>query len=106
MAVAPLSIGGLAIGLLPFGGAVLGILALGGFGIGVWTFGGIAIGWQAFGGCAIAWNAAVGGFSLAHDFAQGVTAHAAEANNDVAEQFIRAQFFFRAALVMVRYSLP
>jgi RNA polymerase sigma factor (sigma-70 family) len=105
VAIAPFSIGGLAIGLVPFGGMVAGIFALGGLGLGVWAYGGIAVGWQAFGGCAIAWKAAFGGLSFAHDFAIGGAAHAAQANNPIAEQFIRAQFFFRVALVMVRYSI-
>jgi hypothetical protein len=105
MAVAPFSIGGLAIGLLPFGGMAVGVLALGGLGLGVWTYGGIALGWQAFGGIALGWNAAFGGLSLAHDFAVGAVAHAAQANSDPAEQFFRSTFFFRAALITVRYSI-
>src|SRR5206468_12231690 len=60
MAVAPLSVGGCAIGLIPFGGMAVGPLALGGISLGLWSFGGLAIGWQSYGGCAIAWNAALG----------------------------------------------
>ena len=99
MAIAPLSIGGLSIGLLSFGGLGIGIFALGGIALGVWTFfGGLVVGWRAFGGCfAIAWNAAAGDFALAHDFALGRIAHAAQANNDIARQFIEPNLFCRCA---------
>ena len=99
MAIAPVSIGGLSIGVLSLGGLSAGIFALGGIAVGVWpVFGGLIIGWQAFGGCfAIAWNAAVGTFALAHDFAFGRFAWAAQANNDIAWQFIMPNFFRRCA---------
>jgi len=95
IAVAPVSIGGLAIGLLPWGGVALGLFAFGGFALGGWTFGGFALGWQAFGGCALAWNAAMGGLSIAHDFALGGVACAAQANNNLASQFMRTNPFFK-----------
>jgi hypothetical protein len=95
IAIAPVSFGGVAVGLLPVGGAALGVLVTGGFGLGVWTFGGLAIGWQAFGGCALAWNAAEGGAAIARDFAVGGFAHAVQANNEVAMQFVRSNPFFR-----------
>jgi RNA polymerase sigma factor (sigma-70 family) len=94
-AVAPVCIGGIAIGLMPWGGISLGVLAIGGFAFGGWAFGGFAIGWQAFGGCALAWNAAVGGLAVARDFALGGVAHAAQANNSIAETFVRGQVFFQ-----------
>jgi RNA polymerase sigma factor (sigma-70 family) len=103
MAIAPFSMGGLAIGLLPFGGSSVGLLALGGFSIGVWSFGGLALGWQSFGGCAIAWNAAVGGAAVAYDFALGGIAQAAQANNEIATQFIQSNLFFRAGQIGLRY---
>jgi len=89
LAIAPVSIGGVAIGLLSCGGAAVGLFAVGGFALGVWTFGGFAFGWRAFGGCALGWNAAMGGLAVARDFALGGTAHAAQANNDLASQFIK-----------------
>lgn len=95
VAVAPLSIGGLAIGLLGFGGLSAGFMTLGGLAVGGLACGGIVAGWQAIGGCAMAWKAAVGGIALAHDFALGAIAHAANANNDLAEQFIKPHWFFR-----------
>ena len=95
VAVAPFCIGGLTVGLLPFGGLALGIMPLGGLALGVMAFGGIVIGWQAIGGCALAWKAAVGGLAIAHDFALGGIAHAAQANNSVAQGFINSNLFFK-----------
>jgi hypothetical protein len=103
IAIAPVSIGGLAMGLLPFGGCAVGLLVLGGFSLGVWAFGGLALGWQVFGGCAIAWNAALGGVAIAHDFAFGGIAHAAQANNAIARQFIGTNLFFQNAPIILRY---
>ena len=87
----------MAIGLFSFGGCSLALLALGGFAIGCWSTGGFAFGWQAFGGCAIAWNAAMGGCAIARDFALGGFAQAIQANNGIAEQFMRAHPFFKNA---------
>jgi RNA polymerase sigma factor (sigma-70 family) len=97
IAVAPLSIGGITFGLLPFGGLALGIMPFGGMALGVLAFGGIVVGWQAVGFYAIAWKAALGGVALAHDFALGGIAHAAQANNDFAKEFIDQNLFFRFA---------
>jgi hypothetical protein len=95
LAIAPVSIGGIAIGLMPWGGAAIGLFAIGGFALGGWVFGGFALGWQAFGGCALAWNAAMGGLAIARDFALGGVAHAAQANSEIASQFMKASQFFR-----------
>jgi len=103
IAVAPVSLGGIAIGLLPLGGFAAGPVALGGFSLAGWAFGGFAVGWQAMGGCAIAWNAAVGGAALAHDFAVGSLAHAAQANSEAAQLFIRTNPFFQLAKTAGRY---
>jgi Sigma-70, region 4 len=103
VALAPVSIGGLAIGLIPFGGCAAGFLALGGFAFGVWSFGGLALGWQSFAGCAVAWNAAVGGAAIAHDFALGGLAAAAEANNELAAAFVRRSLFFQKAQAVFPY---
>ena len=104
LAIAPFSIGGCAVGLVSFGGMALGILTLAGLGIGIWCFSGVAIGWQAFGGCAVAWSAAFGGISVAHDFAVGSIALAAQANNEPARQFIEPNLFFHYALAMARHA--
>jgi RNA polymerase sigma factor (sigma-70 family) len=106
-AIAPVSIGGLSLGLLSLGGLAVGGVALGGIALGVWPlFGGLIIGWQAFNGCfAIGWNAAVGAFALAHDFALGRFAFAAQANNEIAGQFIYPNVFFRCAEFVNRHWL-
>jgi len=103
IAVAPISIGGLAIGLLPFGGCALGLFALGGTSLAMWSFGGLAIGWEAFGGCALAWKAAVGGMAVAHDYALGGIAQAAQANNEAAAASARDHWFFSTAQALFRH---
>jgi RNA polymerase sigma factor (sigma-70 family) len=103
VACAPLCIGGVTIGLVPFGGLALGIMPLGGIALGAMAFGGVVIGWQAIGGCAIAWKAAMGSIAIAHDFAVGGLACAAQANNDPAEQFTNASLFFRFVQTMNKH---
>jgi hypothetical protein len=103
MAIAPVSIGGCAVGLLSFGGLSIGALALGGLGLGIWSLGGMVLGWQAFGGCALAWDAAFGGVALAHDFALGGMAHAAQFNNEAAQQHLDASTFMRWSNRVVPY---
>ncbi|HEY4414620.1 MAG TPA: sigma-70 family RNA polymerase sigma factor [Verrucomicrobiae bacterium] len=104
VAVAPISIGGVAIGIFPFGAVTLGICALGGFAFGVWALGGLAVGWQACGGCALAWDAASGGIALAQHIASGGMAHALQANNEFARQFINSNLFFRWSEFYGRHS--
>ncbi len=103
LAIAPVSVGGAAIGLMSFGGAALALAAIGGFALGGWVFGGFAMGWQAFGGCAVAWNAAMGGVAVARNFALGGMAQAAQANNEIASQFIHGNSFFQQMLVLSRH---
>ncbi len=103
IAVAPFSIGGMTVGLLPFGGLALGVMPFGGMAFGVLVFGGIVVGWQAVGFCAFAWKAALGGLAIAHDFALGGIAHAAQVNNDLAEQFAKQNLFFRFVQALNRY---
>jgi len=102
-AVAPFCIGGLPIGLVAFGGLALGVVSLGGLSLGMLAFGGVVAGWQAIGGIAIAWKAAVGGLAIAHDYALGGVAHAAQANNDVASQFVNSNLFFRVVQALNRH---
>jgi RNA polymerase sigma factor (sigma-70 family) len=90
IAVAPFSIGGVAIGLMAWGGATIGLFSVGGF----------AMGWEAFGGLALAWNSAMGGLAVAREFAIGGVAHAANANNDVASQFINTETFFQRMVIL------
>ena len=104
-AIAPISVGGLSIGLLSFGGFAVGGVSLGGIAAGIWpVFGGLLVGWQAFNGCiAIGWSAAVGAFAFAQEYALGQFAYAAQANNEVARQFIFPNPFFRCAEWIIRH---
>jgi RNA polymerase sigma factor (sigma-70 family) len=95
IAIAPVSIGGLALGLIGWGGFAAGLFAFGGFSFGWWAVGGMAFGWKAFAGCAIAWRGAMGGVAIAHDFAAGGIACAAQANNKIAAHWLWALKFFR-----------
>ena len=103
-AIAPVSIGGVTIGLLPFGGLALGVLPLGGFAVGVWSYGGLVLGWQAFGGLALGWQAAEGGIALARDFAVGGIARATGANTEVAQHFINSTWFFHFGEILGTHS--
>ncbi|HVU28182.1 MAG TPA: sigma-70 family RNA polymerase sigma factor [Verrucomicrobiae bacterium] len=103
VAVAPFSIGGLAIGLIPLGGLVAGIFPFGGLALGIFAFGGVTIGWQAIGGFALAWKAAAGNFALAHDYAAGGVAHALQANNEIAKQWVEANPYFRWIQIINRH---
>ena len=95
----------IAIGLLPFGAIALGLFPLGAISLGVWADVGLAVGWQVFCGCGVAWNAAMGGMAFAHDFALGGIVHAAQANTEIARQFIRQNLFFRCAKIVSNHSI-
>jgi RNA polymerase sigma factor (sigma-70 family) len=104
VAVAPVSIGACAIGLFSYGAMAVGALAVGGFGFGIWAFGAIAFGWQASAGCAIAWNIASGGqYAIAHQFALGPTAHAAQVNNEFIGHLVKSNPFFQACWMILPY---
>jgi RNA polymerase sigma factor (sigma-70 family) len=105
LAVAPVSFGGIAIGLLPFGAFAIGMVAIGACSLGMFANGGLAIGWQACGGGAMAWQAAAGGIATAFDFAVGNIAHAAQANNEIAQQFLRQNLFFRFSQIKSSHSI-
>ncbi len=105
IAVAPIAFGGIAIGILPFGAIALGIFSIGAIAIGGWSFGAFAAGWQIFAGCGLAWNAGEGGLILAHDYALGGFAHAAQANTEAAKQFIYNSLFFRIGYAISRHGL-
>jgi RNA polymerase sigma factor (sigma-70 family) len=92
LSAAPIAIGGLALGGVAIGGGAIGGLTLGGIGLGILAAGGEAMGWIAAGGTAVAVKAALGGFAVARDFAQGGIAHAAHAND------LAARVFFRRAI--------
>jgi hypothetical protein len=105
LTIAPISVGGLSIGVVSLGALALGGICAGGIALGGWpVFGGLLIGWQAFNGCfTIAWNQAVGMGSLAHDYALGLFAHAAQANNDIAREIIFPNPIFRLAEFTTRH---
>ncbi len=105
LSIAPVCVGGCAIGLIPIGGLTLGAVSLGGCSIGIYSIGGLAIGWQALGGCAIAWSGAAGAIAIAHQFALGKLAQAAQANNDLASQFIEPRLFFRTAEYIAHHMI-
>jgi RNA polymerase sigma factor (sigma-70 family) len=105
IAVAPLSFGGIAIGLLPFGAISMGMFPIGAISFGVWAYGALAFGWQICCGCGVAWNAAMGGIAVAHDFALGGIAHAAQANTETAKQFFQQNLFFRCAQTVSNHGL-
>jgi RNA polymerase sigma factor (sigma-70 family) len=97
LAIAPISFGGIAIGLVPFGALALGVLSIGAGSLGIWAYGGLAIGWEVYCGCGVAWHSATGGIVAARDFALGGIAHAAQANNDIADRFFQQDPFSRIA---------
>jgi len=105
IAIAPISFGGIGIGLISFGAIGMGIVSLSAIALGVWSFGALAFGWQICCGCGAAWHAAAGGIVFARDFAAGGIAHAAQANNSVAVEFLRQTPFFRIAEFIARYNL-
>ena len=105
IAVAPLSFGGIAIGILPFGAISAGIFPIGAISLGAWAYGALAVGWQVFCGSGVAWNAAVGGIAIAHDFALGGIAHAAQANTEISRQFFQQSWFFRCARFIANHGL-
>jgi len=103
VAVAPISIGACTLGLLSYGAMATGVFAIGGFGFGAWAVAPFAAGWQACGDTAIAWNIANGGqYGIAHQFALGATAHAAEVNTDYVRHMVRSNLFFQFCWTVLR----
>jgi hypothetical protein len=100
-AIAPICFGGFALGGLVFGGFGVGILCYAGFGIGAWVVGGMVSGVMAVGGCVFGWKAALGGIAIAREFALGGVALAAHANDSLANTFIKGNFFFQNAFLLV-----
>jgi hypothetical protein len=104
VAVAPVSIGACAVGLLAYGAMAVGGLAVGGFAFGIWAFGAIGFGWQASAGCAVAWNFASGGqYAIAHQYALGPIARAAQVNTEVVRQLWKANWFLKICWKLVPY---
>jgi hypothetical protein len=103
VAIAPISVGAVAIGLFSWGAMAYGALALGAFAVGIWADGAMAFGGQAFGDCAVAWNAAMGGqYAIAHYFALGQTVHAVQANTPFVERLLESKRFFQVCGLILR----
>ncbi len=81
--VAPISCGGLAVGIFSIGGAVTGMAAIGVVAVGGW----------AAGFTAVAWRAAWGWLAVAHDFASGGILRAAHADDVAAAAYFHANAF-------------
>jgi len=106
VAVAPVSIGACAIGVFSYGAMAIGALTVGGFAFGIWAFGALAFGWQASAGCAIAWDTASGAqYAIAHHFALGTVAHAAQANTEFVRQLVKSNPFFQVCWVVVPHFM-
>ncbi|MDR3404791.1 MAG: sigma-70 family RNA polymerase sigma factor [Chthoniobacter sp.] len=104
VAVAPVSIGACAFGLFSYGAVAVGALAVGGFSFGILAFGACAYGWQASADCAIAWNIASGAhYAIAHQFALGPIAHAAQVNNELVSHLVKSNPFFQACWRILPY---
>jgi RNA polymerase sigma factor (sigma-70 family) len=114
LAIAPVSFGGIAIGLLSFGGISFGIFSLGAIALGYWAYGAFCVGWQIYCGCGFALHTAAGGLVMARDYAIGGVAHAAQANTEIASDYVQQGFFFRMArtinnhgfLLMLAWIVP
>src|SRR5262249_21340057 len=83
--------------LLSIGILSAGVLALGGlFSFGLWgAIGSNPVGYLAHGANALAWHAALGFRAVAHDFAVGIHAYAANANDPAAHAVIDNLTFFK-----------
>jgi RNA polymerase sigma factor (sigma-70 family) len=105
IACAPIGIGLCGIGLLPFAGVAIGLVPLGGIALGGWAYGGLAIGWQSMGCFAIALNMAAGNIAIAHDYALGNFASAAQINAAVNIQAVAPGWYLRGGEFLQRHSL-
>jgi RNA polymerase sigma factor (sigma-70 family) len=104
VAIAPVSVGGFAAGLLTLGGFAIGMGSLGGFSLGWWALGGMAVGMQAVGACAIGWWGAQGAAAVAHDFAGGVVAWARHGNDAGSQAYFANSAFFQTAQAASRHA--
>ena len=106
VAVAPVSIGACALGLFSYGAMAVGALAVGGFGFGLWAFAAFGFGWDVSAGCAIAWHLASGAqYAIAHQYALGNIAHAAQANTDFVRHLVISNPFFAICWRMVPHFI-
>ncbi|HEY5551938.1 MAG TPA: hypothetical protein VIK52_08615, partial [Opitutaceae bacterium] len=87
VAVGAVSAGGLSAGIISIGAISAGFMAVGGLAIGVFAMGGVAVGLVATGAFAFGWVAAEGRYAIAREFAIGIHAAAAHANDELARTF-------------------
>lgn len=97
LAIAPVSLGGCAVGLVTVGGIVAGLFTMGALSFGLLAFGGMCLGLWSLGGFALAWYGAEGGVAVAHGYAVGGFAHAAQANNEIATHYLQSNAVFQLA---------
>ncbi len=95
VAFAPLALGGTTVGLISVGGVALGGLASGLIAAGSWSLGGIALGWLG----------AAGVVAVAHDYALGFFAQAAQANTAEAKEWFRSQWFAHGARFLSQHAI-
>ncbi|MEI6355743.1 MAG: hypothetical protein WCP53_01425 [Verrucomicrobiota bacterium] len=91
-AVAPISLGAVAVGLFALGSVSIGVVSVGTAGVGWLAIGCMAVGVRAYAWLsALGWQtAAGGGFSIARTAAEGPVAFAPHANDAVARQMLAA----------------
>jgi len=100
VAVAPVSVGCIALGVISVGYFAVAPMALGAVAVGIYAVGGIAAGWMASGMIALGINAANGLGAYAGNFATGLLgkareiACAAHANDSTARDFFANNTFF------------
>lgn len=106
-AVGPISVGAFSCGLLSIGIITAGVLALGGvISFGLWgALGPNSVGYLAHGGNALAWHAAFGMRAVAHDFAVGLHAYAANANDPAAHAVVANLTFFKISRFLALHAL-
>jgi len=97
VAVSPLfAFGGIAVAPVALGGVTVGVLSLSLWGLaaGVLAVGSVALGWWAFGIAAVAWRGAWGGgVAVARDYGLGGWVSAAEANTPPAQDWFQSLWF-------------
>lgn len=96
LALSPLlAVGGVAIAPIALGGVTVGLLSLSvaGIAIGAFAVGSLAFGWISCGIVAVAWHGAAGVTAIAHQFAVGSQASALEANSPAAAAWFRDAWF-------------
>ncbi|ACB75132.1 RNA polymerase sigma factor [Opitutus terrae] len=79
--------GGISVGIVSIAAVSLGGFAIGGLAIGFCAIGGVAVGAIAAGAFAFGWIGAEGRYAIAREFALGLHAAAAHANDAEARQF-------------------